>query len=206
MTTLRARDGAYLTRLLLALLVGLLPVLLVSCNKNKRKIAPDPEYSLNVMPVPEFWPREEQDWPKDPVAARVQQDYLAEHGRPDFFRVVWRPDRRIIRHFEMMDAIERKGAGLAAAPELEWIYLEGDTVVRFYPRRHEARELDHRLLTHCVYGDPHEVKSNPDPATGRILETYFYYDIGKVYYYDAETGKLVREQPTPPLGRVVRRF
>lgn len=170
--------------------------LMVGCGKEEPSLAPDPEFSINVMETPPWWPREEKDWPADPIESRLMEDTLAERGRPEFLRVVWTRDRRIVRQHEMVSALEAKGRGLKDAPEFEWIYLDDAEVVRFLPTKIETRPLDDRLKAIALYGDPQTVRTTKDPL-GREQETFFYYDRGKIFYFLTESGVQTGETSIP---------
>lgn len=182
-------------RLLFACIALLAAFGAASCNKNKQKLAPDPEFSINVMEVPEFWPREDKDWPKDEDKRLVMEGTLADRGRPDFFRVVWTADRRIVRQREMVDALEKKGQGLTA-PELEWIYADDGKIVRFHKDKAEVRDMDDRLATICTLGDPNDVKVRRD-AAGTNTEIFTYYNTGQIMYFEQKTGLRLREDQVP---------
>lgn len=175
-------------RTLFSALTVVLLLLVAGCREEEKIFAPDPEFSINVWKAPEWWPREDKDWPVDPVEARIQQDALAEYGRPQFFRAIWRTDRRVVTQAEMRELIEKKSSVLEGG-ETEWIYLEDRKVLRFHPRRLEERPLDDRLRVLCLNGDPEQIRLTKAPD-GRTLETYTYYSTGMMYRFDKETGLL----------------
>ncbi|MDX2176864.1 MAG: hypothetical protein SF028_10375 [Candidatus Sumerlaeia bacterium] len=178
------------------LLILLAAAMALGCGKDEPKLAPDPEFSINVLETPSWWPREEKDWPGNPIEARLMEDTLAERGRPDFLRVVWTRDRRIVRQSDMISALSADGRGLKDATEFEWVYLDDEEVVRFKAAETEVRPLDGRLRAVCLYGDPQAFKSGKDPL-GRERETYFYYDRGKIFYFLADDGTQVGEDTIP---------
>ncbi len=180
-------------------------LLLVACGKEKQKIAPEPDFSINVMDVPEFWPREDKDWPKDEEKRLVMEGTYAEMGRPEFFRVIWTPDRRIMRQREMVEMLDQKGRGLNKTPELEWIYLEKGKIVRFTQTEAQLRDLDDRTLTLCRLGDPNDVKIRRD-AEERNVEIYAYYNTGQIFYFDQKTGKQIREDQVSPTPGYIKRY
>lgn len=191
-----------LTRLLLIVL--LLGAVLAPVSGCKRKrLRPDPAFSLNVMTVPEWWPREKKDWPKDPAEARVMKEALDANGRPDYLRIVWNRDRRLVRQGEMVRAIQRGGRGLTP-PEFEWVYFDDNKVIRFFPRRAETRELDDRLKTVCNYGDPNEIKTLSD-AMNREMDIFTYYEQGKLIYFDRATGRTIKEDKFQAIDGFERR-
>lgn len=94
--------------LMIALMV---PLLLagVGCGGSKqRKLAPDISFSVNLIEVPEDWPIEKKDWPKDPKQALQQQQVYEKYGKPDYFRILWRKDGRIITQGELTQRMSDK--------------------------------------------------------------------------------------------------
>lgn len=180
-------------------------LLLAACGKEKQKLAPDPKFSINVMETPEFWPREDKDWPKDEEKRLIMEGTYAEMGRPDFFRVIWTPDRRIMRQREMVEMLDQKGRGLNKAPELEWIYLDKGKVVRFTRTEAQVRDLDERLISLCRLGDPNDVKVRRDPD-GRNVEIYTYYNTGQILYFDQKSGGRIREDQVAPTPGYITRY
>ncbi len=180
-------------------------LILASCGREKQKLAPDPNFSINVMEVPEFWPREDKDWPKDEEKRLAMEGTYAEMGRPDSFRVIWTPDRRIMRQREMVEMLDQKGRGLNKTPELEWIYIDKGKIVRFTPKEAQARDLDDRTLTLCRLGDPNDVKVRRDPD-GRNVEIYTYYNTGQIIYFDQKSGKQLKEDQVAPTPGFIKRY
>lgn len=172
---------------LCALLVGAW-----GCSK-KPELKPDPTFSMNVMVVPEWWPREELDWPKDPDLAQVQQDALQERGRPDYIRMVWTRDRRILRQSELAEKARLRG-GLPK-PEMEWVYLEKGQVVRFKGTKVLEEPLNDELRAVCEFGDPNDTKDFDEK--GRHKQIWTFRDNGKILYF--EDGKRVQTQDIPPM-------
>jgi hypothetical protein len=194
-----------MVRRLLGLCVACLLLAAVGCKKDKDKLVPDPDFSINVMGTPAFWPREDKDFPADEDGRLVMEATLEDWGRPEVLRVIWTPDRRIMRQREMVESLERDGAGLQK-PEFEWVYIDKMKVLRFRNNKVEERDLDARLLKVCEQGDPNEVKIRKDPQTGLIVETFIYYGTGQILYFDQQSGALIREDQVTPTPGMVRRL
>lgn len=191
-------------RILAGLVLALLLVAGLGCSR-KPVLAPDSDFSINVLLTPSWWPREKQDWSSEPVTAAVQQEYYALHGRPEVLRVVWNRDRSLIRQAEMADRVMKNKNKPVEPPEFEWIYLERGIVARFHRDRVEERPLDDRLRAVALYGDPNEWKVNRD-AAGRDIETYIYYNQGTIMTFLREDGRKLREERFQPTHRYQRRM
>lgn len=174
--------------------------------KDDPKLAPDSDFSINVIPTPEWWPREDKDWDKDPSTARLQQDYVAEHGKPEVIRVVWTRDRSLMRQGEMADRVRKNNnRTLDTPPEFEWIYIERGKVARFVRDRVDERDLDDRLRAIALYGDPNEWKVTKD-AAGRDIETHVFYNEGLLMTFLMSDGSKVREERFQPVTGYQRRM
>lgn len=130
-----------------------------ACEKKpeKKPLELNPEFSVNVMPVPDFWPREKFDWPEDPHERQVYQQAWAEHGTPDFFRQVHTFDGRIVRPIELEEGhtlISRRPSAV-----WEWVYLEDEKLLKFRGAKMEVEELPDTVRVVCEYGDPNEIKT-----------------------------------------------
>jgi hypothetical protein len=192
-------------RLLAGLLMALGIALLAGC-KDDPKLAPNSDFSINVIPTPNWWPREDKDWNADPSIARMQQDYIAEHGKPEAIRVIWTRDRSLMRQGELADRVRKnRNRMVDTPPELEWIYLERGKVVRFLRDRLEERDLDDRLRAVALYGDPNEWKVTRD-AAGRDIETHIYYNEGLLMTFLVSDGSKVREERFQPVTGYQRRM
>ncbi|MEQ8820285.1 MAG: hypothetical protein RLY93_08565 [Sumerlaeia bacterium] len=158
------------------LLAALIAFLGAGCGK--KKLEPDIDFSINVMPVPQWWPREDKDWPEIPAAREAQQQVWAERGTPDYFRIVYTADRRIVRQPELGTG---RMAGKKDQVELEWIYFEDGEVISFAGPKVKERDIDDQLRTVCKYGDPSEIKTWPEVGVER--SSFTYYDHGKTFYF-----------------------
>lgn len=194
-----------MVRRLLSLCMAFALLVTVGCKKEGDKLAPDPDFSINVLATPEFWPREDKDFPESEEGRILMEATLEDWGRPEVLRVIWTPDRRIMRQREMVESLERKGQGLRK-PEFEWIYVDKMKVLRFRNNKTEERDLDARLLKVCELGDPNEVKIRRDPETGVITETFIYYGTGQILYFDQKSGALIREDQVTPTPGFIRRL
>ncbi|CAN5246088.1 hypothetical protein BH09SUM1_BH09SUM1_10450 [soil metagenome] len=186
-----------------ALLAGV-----TACGGSKpksRKLAPDPTFSLNVIEVPADWPDEKRDWPVDPVTSAQQQAVYEQNGKPDFFRILWNRDGRLMMQRELAaDAWNKRNAKKPqAAPEMEWIYLDKAMTYQFKRGGVIKKNLPDNIRTVTEYGDPEEMKESVDMSGAPNL-IYQYYNRGKVFYF--REGKMYKEEnQTPMPGMSMRR-
>lgn len=164
---------------------------IAGCTKGpeKKPIVFDPKYSVNTVPVPEFWPREKMDWPKTELAISVRRSVYENYGKPDYLRNVYTIDRRVVRSKDLMDGIQLPGK--KASVTIEWIYLEKNLAIEFNGPRVIEHELDDLLRTVCIYGDPGIVRDHVQP-TGEVYQIYLYYNHGKEFTFDG--NKLIKER------------
>lgn len=153
-------------------------ILLPACSRGpeKRPLEIDPVFSVNVIPVPDYWPREKLDFPKDdPRMRRLMREALAEHGRPDFLWMVQTYDRRPVHQAEL-----RRPETMSARRSksfLDWVYLEQRLVVSFEGGEIRELPLTDKIRTICLYGDPNEVRPFRT-ADGRNEPRWIYYAYG----------------------------
>lgn len=169
-------------------------LLATACGKKEPALEPDPEFSINVMVVPDFWPREEIDWPEDETLRRVQQEAWARYGTPDFLRFVYTVDRRIVKPSEAVEG-HRMSGRRGSKPEDEWVYFDQGIVLRFKGTEVIERPLDDMLKTIVLYGDPNEIKRWPELGVERTSFTY--YDHGKTFNFGG--GKLTDTYEFKPM-------
>lgn len=146
---------------------------------EKRALIYDPTFSLNVKRVPSYWPREDLDWPRNEMEREARKEAWANYGTPDFIRHVRTFDRRIVRPVEM-----EKGhvlAGQRNRPLIQWIYLDKDLVLEFDGPRVEELELDDKLRTVCIYGDPNDIRSLDQQHYERT--SFYYYNHGREFIF-----------------------
>ncbi|MCB2156163.1 hypothetical protein KQI84_14900 [bacterium] len=158
-------------------------LLLTACKDKPTELAPDPEFSINVMAVPVDWPREELDWPDNPTLRRTQQEAWARYGTPDFIRFIYTMDRRIVKPSEAIEG--HRMAGKFTEQEQEWVYLADEIVLRFKGAETIERPLDDILRTVVMYGDPNEIKRWPELGVERTSFTY--YDAGKTFNFSGNS-------------------
>ncbi len=163
----------------------LLPIVvavLLGCGSRKpekKPLAMDPEFSLNVMPVPDFWPRDKFDWPEDEEARRIRKEAWGTHGTPDFIRFVYTFDNRIVRSLELAEGMVLSGA--RPKPAQEWIYIADGKTVRFEGRKVHEEKLTDDVKTVCTYGDPMAIK---EFDMGDYVQTsFYYYNVGKEFVF-----------------------
>lgn len=184
-----------ITRYYTLIFVAAIVLTTAACNnKPKPKVSGlDTTFSWNIATVGDEWPDEEKSWSENPNIARHQQRIYEEMGTPDFFWVYWRPDGSPLtsREIETQSWIYRdsKNHPLKKQPDLGWIYLADDKLIRFRNSGPEEIELTDMVRTICDLGDPHEIKDINDEII------YQYYDEGKIFYY--RNGELYKEQDTP---------
>ena len=154
-------------------------VFLTACGGKEPVLKPDPDFSVNVMAVPEWWPREELDWPEDAARRQVEQDAWARYGTPEFLRFVYTVDRRIVKPSESLEG--HRMAGTQGKPDIEWIYVNDEIILSFNKGKAVERPLDDRLRTVVLYGDPNEIKRWPELGVERTSFTY--YDHGKTFSF-----------------------
>ncbi|MBX3728183.1 MAG: hypothetical protein KF858_03280 [Candidatus Sumerlaeia bacterium] len=149
-----------------------LTVAMVGCNRGpeKKRLEMDPRFSVNVMPVPSFWPRPNMDWPKEPLERVAHQRAWVEYGTPDFIRKVFTFDDRIVRPIELEE--RHTLIGKRPTPLMQWIYLDRGITVTFNGPRYEEGKLSDQLRVVCLHGDPNDIKEFPRPE---FTQTSFYY-------------------------------
>ncbi len=182
--------------------VALAATLAISaCNKKDKDPLRkwiDPTFSMNVVPVPMDWPKEERDWHDTPRIAAYQQRLYEEKGAPDYFYLYWRRDGKPLtaREFTMDSWVHRNDedrSPMNNLPDRGWIYLDDDAIYRFQRNGPEKKPLPDTIRLITEYGDPHEIKESTDPA-GQPHTIYQYYDEGKIFYF--REGKKYKEQNT----------
>jgi hypothetical protein len=171
-------------------------VALTGCNKNnpeKEPLTLDQDFSVNVMQVPTYWPREKMDWPEDALQARTQQEAWARHGTPDFLRMVYTYDNRVVRPIELDPSSTLAGA--RPAPLVQWIYIDDDKTLLFRDDRVIEGELDDIVETVCMLGDPAELDYREQDGVTRTR--MMYYNRGQeLIFYD---GVLAEKRQHPAL-------
>jgi hypothetical protein len=180
----------FLARFLLILAVLFVSVL-PGCGKKPKDqpIRFDPNISVNVVPVPEFWPREDKDFPKSELDRAVREQALEKYGRPDYLRQVYTVDRRVIRPKDILEGIHLPGK--KATPTLEWLYIDEKLALEFDGPRMVEHELDDQLRIAAIYGDANIVRNHPQ-ADGRVFQIHTYYNHAKEFTFYGTT--LVKEK------------
>ncbi|MDK2970974.1 MAG: hypothetical protein PWP23_729 [Candidatus Sumerlaeota bacterium] len=191
-----------MTRFLLAPVLMVALALALACEKGPedKPVTLDPQFSVNVMAVPTFWPREDMDWPEEPHERVVQENVYREYGRPDYFRNVHTFDRRIVLPIELEEG--HVLAGRRPKALTQWIYIDEGKVLTFDGGKFEESELTDEVRTVCTYGDPQDIKRFDRPEFEQV--SYLYYDQGlEIVFID---GKKSREKrisaPVPGAGRM----
>lgn len=162
---------------------------LVACGgKNRKPIDINPDYSVNVIPVPEFWPREDIDWAEEPAKRAVQEEVYARLGRPDFFRKVYTFDNRIIRPQELSPYAVLMGQ--RPTPLFHWVYIDLDKVITFTGETYKEEEISDQLRTVALHGDPNDIKNFPVDGIQRT--SYYYFNHGKEFVF--VNGTLTEER------------
>ncbi|MGF1572132.1 MAG: hypothetical protein ACFCU1_03600 [Sumerlaeia bacterium] len=156
---------------------------------EKKPIEFDPNYSVNTVPTPYFWPREKMDWPKNELDKSIRQTTYQNYGKPDYLRNVYTVDRRVVRPKDLLEGIQLPGK--KSSITIEWIYLEEELVIEFDGPRVIEHELDDLLRTVCIYGDPGIVRDHVQ-ANGDINQVYLYYNHGKEFTFNGT--KLIKER------------
>lgn len=174
-----------------------------ACGTKRRKLEANPSFSINVIPVPRDWPDEsKRDWASDPVLASQQQAVYEQHGPPDFFRVLWSRDGRLMTQREMNARawMDRKQKQSKEAPDFEWIYLDKKVTYRFRKGSPTKGVLKDNIRIVTEYGDPQEIKDSMDVSRAPV-QIYQYYDRGKVFYFrDGDLYKEENQTPMPGMG------
>jgi hypothetical protein len=171
--------------LVYALILGLSSLASIGCqtkDAEKLPLAVDPAYSVNVVQVPEYWPREEIDWPALEPSRSLHQEAHDLHGEPDFIRLVYTFDNRFVRPIELEE--KHIMSARRPAPLTEWVYIDQEKVIRFEGTRFVEDKISDELRMICLHGDPtqfHEAKE----SDGTIRRTYTYLNLGKEFtFYD----------------------
>lgn len=183
---------------LISLLIGVFVVttLSASCGGRRPRIFPNAQFSVNVAPVPLDWPDEEKDWPENVDAALRMQRVYERHGPPDFFRIRWTRDGRILTQRELSQmqwtANQRSFQRFMNQMQLEheWVYLDERKLFRFHRNRVEETELPDTIRIICEYGDPNDISQTRD-VVGPVT-TYTYFQLGTRFYF--RDGKLDRRE------------
>lgn len=153
-----------------------------------KDIALDPTYSINVVAVPPFWPRDDRDWSDNPTIAEIQKETWAREGNPDYLRTVYTHEDRIVHPTELSEGnvlVGRRSANLT-----EWVYLDEKKVIRFDGANVTESELTDPVRIVCLYGDPNDIKRFEKEA---FTETQFFYiNHGKIFVF--VDGKLQEER------------
>lgn len=193
---------------MLVVALGLLGA--VACGgKSKMNVKPDWNHSINVVAVPVTWPDEKKDWPKDEQMARLQQKAYEEYGPPDYFRVRWNKNGKLMRQAELESILiteKRKRDRYFRSQELpvDWIYINERRVLKFDRRKGtDEEELRDDLRIVCEYGDPQDIKDTVD--INREKNTIFhYFNSGQIFYF--KSGELYKEETVTPVpGMNLRR-
>jgi len=170
---------------------------MLACGgKKPTPITFDSDFSVNISPVPSFWPREEVDWPEDELQRKVMQQAWVDYGNPDYFWFVHTTDRRIIRQSELQEG--HLLAGRREKPLLDWVFIDRDLVVSFDGPKAVELPLTKRVRTVCLYGDPNEIRESRGPD-GRMRTFWTYYNHGKIFQFDGDL--IVDEKVFTPMGR-----
>lgn len=189
--------------LILLLLAVALPLVTAGCNRTpkKRVLVPDHQFSVNLVSVPPDWPDEDKDWPDDVDMALRQQRTYERHGPPDFFRIRWNRDGRIIPQGELQQKLmaDRQRDLEKYMKELslehEWVYVDKGKIFRFQRSGVEERELPDTIRILSEFGDPADIKETRD--VGGPVTVYTYYDRGKLFSF--REGTLFREENIPAM-------
>ena len=174
---------------ILAPLLGVLLVVLGGCEKKpeEKPLEIDQKFSVNVIPIPHYWPREKFDWPTSPVERNIRQEAWAKYGTPDFLRRIYTFDNRIVRPLELSEG--HVLAGKRPVPLDQWVYIEEDRTITFTGPRMELGTIPDQIRIVCLNGDPNEVKEFP--RADFTMVSFFYYNQGKEYVF--MDGKLWKE-------------
>jgi hypothetical protein len=199
-----------MTRFLAALLVILTVLSVAGCGSKTRRLSPEATFSYNIVEVPSDWPDEKVDWPKDDadLALRQQQAY-EKYGAPDYFRVRWRKDGRIVSDGELTQMLwsakskNAKGLMKRESPDLDWMYLDKNMLISFPKSGVKKEDLPDVLRVVSEYGDPNEIKESRD-VNGMDTLILHYYDEGRVVYF--KDGKKTNEEIIQAMpGMIMRR-
>jgi hypothetical protein len=151
-------------------------------DPEKLPLAVDPAYSVNVVPVPEYWPREKLDWPETEPSRTLHQEAYNLHGKPDFIRLVYTFDDRFVRPTELGE--NHILIGKRPAPLTEWVYIDRDMVIRFEGTRYVEDKVSDELRMICMHGDPTRMHQARE-SDGTVRRTYTYMNLGREFtFYD----------------------
>jgi hypothetical protein len=185
----------------LAACILLIGTACASKDPEKLPLEVDALYSVNVVGVPSYWPREKLDWPLEEPQRSLHKEAHGIHGNPDYIRFVYTFDDRFIRPSELEE--NHRMIGKRPAPMTEWVYIEQDKVLRFESNRYVEKPLTEELRMVCTHGDPTQVKEVREPD-GTLRRIYTYLDLGKEFvYYD---GKLSTTRDFTPAPGFQTRF
>lgn len=157
-------------------------VLLGGCSRNPKKqpLKLDQRFSVNVIKVPEYWPREKLDWSRDAQQRAVQQETYARYGRPDFIRRVYTFDNRIVRPGEL--GPHSVLMGQRPEPLSQWLYLDQKIAVTFQGgAKHEVIDLPDQVRIVALHGDPNDIKNFPVDGIERT--SFYYYNHGREFVF-----------------------
>ncbi len=179
------KSSAVLSALLIGSLLVVTGIATTGCGEKKPEKLPltaDPIFSVNVIPVPAFWPRENFDWSEDENLRILEKSTYEEYGAPDYIRLVHTFDRRIVREAELLKDVVL--AGRRPKPIYEWIYMDRKLVLQFNGPQVVEAPLTDKLKIVCEYGDPVAVRNfNVD---GIPLTSFYYYNHGKEFVFNRD--------------------
>jgi hypothetical protein len=199
--------------------------LLLLCLAGCRRFYPPVAFNLrsvNVASIPPDWPYEDV---KKFKLTEVQEEVLAERGRPDRFRVRWDEREEFIWGPELRQRFHRNSENdimmwhhhrKAPMPfEVSWIYQEegqsryrreadetfrGEEVIFLDEHSYEIVPIDAMLGVLLDNGDPEKI-DGPERWRGHELERWRYYQRGRVYHF--LDGHLDRVETLPGMPAVI---
>lgn len=161
----------------------------------KPRLAINPEFSWNIVEVPEEWPGEKPE--KVLTAAEISA--LEEYGRPDAIRIVYDRARRIVSRMEVDTYFTGKNPKKLEDFERSWLYIQPKIELVFHPSgRTEEVPLSKQLELIYQYGDPQRSHAGPNGEE----EVWNYYTYGKRFHFT--NGTFTGESSFPPMGRWTR--
>jgi hypothetical protein len=156
---------------LLALLV-LGVALGAGCVRNKQVIDFNPDFSMNVVKTPPWFPGKLDLTP-------AESNVIFKMGKPDLIRYWWRPDGSLITSSDLTGKDPAELGEQLRTMDQTWIYQREKQEVYFEnnERDYEVKPLDELMELVCLYGDPSH-RSAPRAFEGQMRETWQWIEYG----------------------------
>ena len=175
------------------LIAGILCTLWLSGCAKYHYLKFDQYFSINLAKPGSKWPNRNK-------MTEAEKALLDERGAPDYIRVWWSNEDRIVQFMEVharmnkLEHLERKQS---------WIYVDSQEEVVFKGESDFfVRPLSDKLKIVSTYGDPDLIKIEEQSEDKSTREIWQYYSAGKIFTFHDE--RLTREQTTQKMGKKLK--